>query len=129
MYRNYIIIRKRRITVHNRKDLKLLRKKLRRNMTVPEITLWNALKGKQIGRKFRRQHSIGPFIVDFYCPSEHLVIELDGKSHFTASGIASDIERTKYLQKHGVSVLRFENKDIYDRLDSVLDEIKQHFSE
>jgi very-short-patch-repair endonuclease len=67
--------------------LKDTRKNLRKNMTPAELVLWDMLKEKRFyGRKFRRQHSIGYYIADFYCPSEELIIELDGQHHFTTEG-------------------------------------------
>ena len=68
--------------LHNRKALEARRKALRNNPTPAEEVLWNCLKGSKLeGRKFRGQHGIGPYIVDFYCPAERLVIEVDGSSH------------------------------------------------
>ena len=65
--------------LHNQKHLKLRRRRLRNAATPAERALWLMLKGRQLGgRKFRRQHSIGPYIVDFYCPGERLIVELDG---------------------------------------------------
>jgi len=70
--------------LNNINYLKDTRKYLRNNLTEAESLLWEVLKGKKLaGRKFRRQHSIGYYIVDFYCPSEKLIIELDGQHHFT----------------------------------------------
>lgn len=66
--------------IHNKKELEAYRKELRKRMTPSEAFLWKQLqKGKLKGRKFRRQHSIKNFIVDFYCPQEQLIIELDGE--------------------------------------------------
>ncbi len=81
------------------------------------------------GRKFRRQHSIGPYIADFYCPAEHLVVELDGAPHFTPSGATADLYRDAYLNELGIRVLRFENTRVFQSLESVLYEIERHFSE
>ena len=73
--------------IHNRKYLEKFRKKLRSNLTPAEAVLWSSLQRKQLeGRKFRRQHSIGNYIADFYCPSERIVVELDGAGHFTPEG-------------------------------------------
>lgn len=81
------------------------------------------------GYKFRRQHSVGAYILDFYCPSEKLSIELDGDSHFTDDAIEYDRERTAYLNALNIRVLRFLNSDVYDNLDVVceriLEEIKR----
>lgn len=111
--------------IHNRKELKPLRRHLRNNSTSAEATLWNHLKGSQLaGKKFRRQHSVGFYILDFYCPAERLCIELDGAEHFTVSGMAYDEERTLFLKSLNIRVLRFENKEVFEALDSVLDRIK-----
>jgi hypothetical protein len=80
----------------NRTDLKEFRKYLRNNSTLAEIAMWKILKNKSIdGRKFRRQYSIGIYIVDFCCPTEKLVIELDGNAHAGYHKILKDIERDK----------------------------------
>ncbi len=84
--------------IHNKPELKQFRKKLRNNSTSAEAILWTYLKQKQLeGRKFRRQQSIGHYIVDFYCPAEKLVIELDGADHFWEEGIQHDFNRTEYF--------------------------------
>jgi len=100
--------------LHNKPELKEFRKKLRNNLTPAEALLWKALKGKQLeGRKFRRQHSIGNYIVDFYCPTEKLAIELDGQPHFTLEGEIKDRRKTKFLNSVGIHVLHFENKLVW----------------
>ncbi len=97
-------------------------------MTGAELALWEVLKDKKLGgRKFRRQHSIGYYIADFYCPSEKLIIELDGQHHFTPEGIAKDIDRDKHLEMMNIKVLRFENKEVLNNLTLVLKTIKAHF--
>ncbi|MER0440049.1 endonuclease domain-containing protein [Emticicia sp. W12TSBA100-4] len=114
--------------IHNRKELKTFRKKLRNHSTSAEATLWNYLKNSQLGnRKFRRQHSIGNYILDFYCPSEKIGVELDGQDHFEGYGIESDEKRTNYLNSLNIKILRFENKDIFENLEFVLGEIKRYF--
>lgn len=111
--------------LHNRKELESYRKALRHNLTSAEATLWIELKGKQLeGRKFRRQHSVGPYILDFYCPSEKLCIELDGAGHFTPEGVAYDKTRTEYLNRLNIRVIRFENVDVFEQMEKVLREIK-----
>ena len=85
--------------LHNRKYLKDNRKALRNNLTSAEATLWNHLKQKQLqGRKFRRQHSILNYIVDFYCPKEKLIIELDGANHLNFAQSLKDKERDNELK-------------------------------
>jgi len=117
------------MTIHNRKYLKQKRKNLRNNLTSAEATLWRFLKKSQLqGRKFRRQHSISNYIVDFYCPREKLVIELDGKHHFSSSGYQSDIIRDKVLAKLNIQVIRFENDEIFHDINSVLAKIEEKFT-
>lgn len=95
-------------------------------MTEAEIVLWKYLKGSQLdGKKFRRQHSFGNYILDFYCAPLKLAIELDGASHFTEEGIAYDETRTKFLKEHGIVVIRFENEAVLKNVQSVLDEISK----
>jgi very-short-patch-repair endonuclease len=75
------------------------------------------------GWKFRRQHSVGPYILDFYCPSVRLAIELDGDSHFTDEGLAYDRERTAYLNALRIRVLRFFNSDVHANVAGVCEQI------
>ena len=117
------------LRIHNRKPLEDRRKHLRKKLTPAEATLWTLLKGKQLdGRKFRRQHSVGKYILDFYCPLERLAIELDGEHHFTDEGFAYDEERTNYLNRLKIQVLRFENEQIFQSPDGVVAEIKKHLN-
>ena len=112
----------------NRKNLKDKRKKLRNNPTQAEAFLWGYLKNSQFeGRKFRGQSSIKSFIVDFYCPEEKLVIELDGDLHFDEKAIKYDEKRTKEIEEEGIKVIRFENQEVLLNLDTVLSEIKRNF--
>lgn len=114
--------------IHNREYLREKRKHLRSNSTSAEATLWNALKGKQLfERKFRRQHSILNYIVDFYCSSEKLIIELDGAVHLDFGQQNYDYERTEKLEQLGYKLIRFENKEVFESLEFVLDEIRNHF--
>lgn len=97
-------------------------------MTSAEASLWKSLQRKQLqGRKFRRQHSIGNYIVDFYCTTEKLAIELDGAYHFTPNQQEKDAVRDTYLESQGITVLRFENKMVFENLASVLQEICHGF--
>lgn len=114
--------------IHNWKSLKDTRRELRSNLTSAEATLWLMLQNSQLeGRKFRRQHSIGSYIVDFYCPHEKLIIEFDGKSHYEVSGKLYDEQRDNYLAGLGFRVLRFENREVFESPERVLDEIKGSF--
>lgn len=117
--------------LHNKKELIQNRKYLRNNSTSAEATLWKYLKGSKLeGRKFRRQHSIENYILDFYCPSERIAIELDGQEHFTGYGLVKDEERDNFLRdKMKVKVLRFENKQVFENINGVLLEIKKNFKD
>ena len=88
------------------------------------------LKGRQLGgRKFRRQHSIGPYIVDFYCPAERLIVELDGAVHDDPARRDYDDERQQFLAGKGFTILRFANEDVFEQPDMVCTAIAQHFSD
>ena len=114
--------------LNNKPELKDVRKSLRNNSTEEEVILWQYLKGKQLdGRKFRRQHSFGDYILDFYCPSESLAIELDGYHHFTEEGKQLDQERDLFLKEHGINVLRFSNNQVTKDIKNVLQKIKSNF--
>ena len=86
------------------------------------------LKGSKLDdRKFRRQHSVGNYIVDFYCPEERLAVELDGQVHRNDTAEARDRERRLFLKSHGIKVIRFENFLIFDEPEYVLHRIKSYF--
>ena len=115
--------------LHNRPILKARRKELRNNATPAEQVLWSMLQHSNLGGyKFRRQHSVGPYILDFYCPTEKLAIEVDGDSHFTDDAIEYDHERTAYLNGLGVRVLRFLNTDVYVNLQEVCERILEEIN-
>ncbi|RIK44181.1 MAG: endonuclease [Chloroflexi bacterium] len=97
---------------------------LRRRATPAEQKLWEALRSQQVaGMKFRRQHLIGAFVVDFCCTSHRLVVELDGGYH--DAQIEYDVERTNIIAAHGYTVLRFRNDDVLQRLPYVLRRITE----
>jgi very-short-patch-repair endonuclease len=99
-------------------------KRLRKNLTPAEQKLWQELRaGRLAGLKFRRQHPVGRFILDFYCPEYKLVIEVDGKIH--ENQIEYDAARTAQLELHGYKVLRFENDVVIHQTETVLAEILQ----
>lgn len=115
--------------MHDRKHLKERRKTLRNYGTSAEAFLWKHLSKSQLkGRKFRRQHSIENYIVDFYCSSEKLIIELDGQTHDNHIAEENDDIRDTFLNNLGFRVLRFENKLVFDDLHGVLNEIASHFT-
>jgi very-short-patch-repair endonuclease len=84
---------------------------LRRMMTEAEKKFWSLVRDNRFGVKFRRQVPFGPYIVDFSCFSAKLVVELDGGQHYTREGREYDFHRDHFLQAHGVTVLRFSNKE------------------
>ncbi len=95
---------------------------LRKASLSPEQLLWTALRNEQIGGlKFRRQHPIGPYVVDFYCHAAGLVVEVDGFSH--DEKVLQDAERTKCLEGRGLRVLRVTNDDVMGNLDGVTREL------
>jgi len=115
--------------VHTKKELQVYRKQLRKTLTPAEAFLWKHIKSRQLNNKrFTKQHSIGSYIVDFYCASEKLIIELDGQVHFTPNALEYDRKRTTFLEGKGFKVIRFENKMVFDHLPSVLQEIKETFN-
>ncbi|MBC7391167.1 MAG: endonuclease domain-containing protein [Opitutaceae bacterium] len=114
--------------LNNLPKLKTRRTELRKALTPAEATLWKHLQNSQFeGKKFRRQHSVGNYILDFYCPSEKLAVELDGAGHFTEEGVEYDEKRTEFLKSIGIKVIRFENENVFKCLDHVLEEIKRNF--
>ncbi|MBP2831427.1 endonuclease domain-containing protein [Aquimarina sp. U1-2] len=115
--------------IHTKKELKPYRRELRKKMTPAEAFLWRHLKSRQLqGKRFQRQHSIEYYIVDFYCASEKLIIELDGEYHNRPDIMEKDEIRSNRLQELGFTVIRFENKMVFDHLPSVLSEIQDHFN-
>jgi very-short-patch-repair endonuclease len=96
---------------------------LRENMTYFEKLVWERLKGKQIdGHRFRRQHPIDFFIVDFYCHDARLVVEIDGEIHFQQEEY--DDGRSAEMEKYGIKVIRFTNNEIKENIENVIHKIK-----
>lgn len=97
---------------------------LRKNMTLSEILLWKKLRDRKIfNTKFRKQHPIGMFIVDFYCHEYKLVIEVDGEVHNDKESGEYDLGRSAELNKFGIKVIRFTNDDVIYNIDSVITRI------
>src|SRR5260221_8421726 len=114
--------------VHNVARLKPRRRELRRRLTVAEARLWKHLKEKSLrGRKFRRQHSVGPYILDFYCPRERLAVELDGAAHDHEATQDRDAIRTRFLERAGIRLVRFENREVTGNLEGVLVGVRHQF--
>ena len=108
--------------IHNLKYFRPTRRELRNNLTEEEIILWSVLKNNRFGYKFRRQHSIGNFIADFFCARKIIIIELDGNQHLDNKEY--DQERTNYFESLEIKVIRFWNFDIRNNLNKVLIQIE-----
>lgn len=114
--------------IRNKKELKVFRTQLHKNMPAPELVFWQVIRNEALGTKFRRQFSFENHIFDFYAPMINLAIEIDGDSHY--------IDRTQQIQdaarderldvKYGIKVLRFTNRDVMTNLDGVVLEIIKH---
>jgi very-short-patch-repair endonuclease len=102
-------------------DLAHYARELRRAQTDAERTLWAQLRGRRLALKFRRQHPIGPYIVDFCCPERRLIVELDGSQH--ALRRDEDAARSRFFRLNGYRVLRFWNPDVFGNLDGILERI------
>ena len=99
-------------------------RQLRKNSTRHERVLWRHLRNRQFqGWKFRRQHPVDHYVIDFYCPKARLAIELDGGGHNFATRESLDQERTNFLASKDIEVLRFWNHQVTEQLDSVLETI------
>jgi very-short-patch-repair endonuclease len=98
-----------------------LARNLRRNESDAERKLWSKLRSRQFDNlKFRRQHPIGKYIVDFVSIEKKIVIEIDGSQHMESANIEHDAERTKYLEDEGYAVLRFWNNDVLTNIEGVV---------
>jgi very-short-patch-repair endonuclease len=108
----------------NKPEVKDKRRELRKNMPPAEVMLWSKLRGKNVkGYKFRRQYSVGTYIVDFFCAEIKLAIEIDGESHYLTGSEDRDRKRQAFIESAGICFLRFTNFDVYERLDGVLQTI------
>jgi very-short-patch-repair endonuclease len=112
--------------VFNKVGVKGRRKQLRHTMPEAEVILWSQLKDRQIfGIKFRRQYSVGQYVVDFYCAKKKLAIEIDGESHYAPNASERDEKRQQWIEQFGIRFLRFTNNDVRKNLYSVLDAIEE----
>ena len=110
--------------IHNLPDKKTLRQKLRHTATPAEKVLWRSLKRSALGVKFRRQHGVGPYVLDFYCPEHKLAIEIQGGVHDDVLRGGDNAERQAYWESHGVQVLYFENRAQLELPDHVVEWIR-----
>ena len=103
--------------LNNKSAQRSLRKSLRSLATPQEVVLWSRLRNSQLGYKFRRQHSLGDFVVDFYCSEKRLAIEIDGSQHIDSE---SDKRRTDFLTGQHIQVHRFWNNEVNENIEGVL---------
>ena len=104
------------------KELRRRSQELRKNMTKEERHLWyDFLKTYPV--QFKRQYAVGPYYTDFYCYQAKLIVELDGSQHYEPENVQRDMERTAYLELQGFLVLRFSNRDIWERFRGVCEAI------
>ena len=112
----------------NQPELKAVRRKLRSEPPQPEKRLWGAISNRKCcGVRFRRQCSIGRYVVDFFSFERNLVIEVDGDSHYTEHGLAADAERDAYLRARGLTVIRFTNHEVMSNLPGCFDHLEHFF--
>jgi len=112
--------------IFNRKKDKLKRLLLRKDQTIPEEILWQHLRNKKMrGIKFKRQFSVGIFVLDFYAPSIQLVIEVDGPIHLRKENQEYDEDREKGLKALGLKIIRFSNHDVENNIHEVLKKISE----
>ncbi len=88
-------------------------------MTLPEVLLWTRLRGNLTGFRFRRQHPIGPYVTDFFCPSARLIVEIDGIAHDAACRPQADAARDRFMHDNGLRVVRFAAAEILREPDAV----------
>lgn len=110
----------------NDPSLKERRRRLRREQSDAERVFWASVRnGRFLDLKFFRQYSVGPYILDFYCPSKKVAVELDGGHHNLVECIKYDAARTAYLTGHGIEVVRFWNHEVLQEIDGVLERLRQ----
>ena len=101
-------------------------RKMRRQMSLPEAMLWNELRGRKLGFKVRRQHPIGPYIVDFYAREGALVIEVDGEAHSRGDRPRRDAVRDAFLERNGYRLRRIAAVDVLKDIGSVVEAVVAH---
>ncbi len=110
--------------LEDKKNLRGFARKMRREPTPAEASLWVLIRNRRLtGFKFRRQHPFGRYILDCYCPNARLVVELDGDSHATPEAEQYDEERQRYLVARGILVLRFWNTELAENPEGIIERI------
>jgi very-short-patch-repair endonuclease len=110
--------------MHNLSEKKTLRQKLRGSATPAEKMLWRSLQNSGAGAKFRRQHGVGPYILDFYSPEPRLAIEIEGGIHNDVLRSEYDLDRQSWLEAQGIRMLYFKNREVLELSDYVVGVIK-----
>ena len=113
----------------NNPVLKDRRRELRKNQTPAEYVIWEKVRGRRLGGyRFTRQYSVGPYILDLYCPAKKLGVELDGGQHRARDGSLYDQERDAYLEGFGIKTVRFRNEEVMNNTPGVLETIMHTLS-
>ncbi len=110
--------------IHNSKSLLERRRDLRNNSTYTEELLWEEIRGSKLGFKLKRQHSIGKYIIDFFCSSKRLIVEIDGGIHELKDNQEYDLVRDKFFTDLGYTVLRIKSNEVEDNMKEVLQKIR-----
>ncbi|MEK7188975.1 MAG: endonuclease domain-containing protein [Patescibacteria group bacterium] len=114
------------IKLLNQKDTKHRRRELRKEMTKAELVVWSVVRNNQLGHRFRRQHGIGRFIVDFYCPILKLIVEVDGEIHGEGGQPLQDKEREAYLRKFNFRIKRYHNDHVLENPEFIRYDLKKY---
>ena len=101
-------------------------KRLRRDLSLPEVKLWQILRKKPLGLKFRRQHPVGKYVLDFYCAAAKCGFEIDGIAHEMGDRAARDVERDAWLAQHGIEVVRIPATDVLRSAEDVAESIVRY---
>ncbi len=105
---------------HSSPESLAFRRTLRRLSTEAEQRLWSILRRGALGERFRRQHPVGPYVLDFFCPAQRLAIELDGGQHWCGDRPDLDHLRTAFLSSRGIRTLRFSNAELFEDTEAVV---------
>jgi very-short-patch-repair endonuclease len=108
------------------KPTTLLARRLRKEMSLAEVLLWQQLRGQQLGVKFRKGHGIGPYVVDFYCCSLRLAIEVDGEAHNRGERSEYDVQRDAFIRENGHDIVRIPAFEVLNNMGGVIELISAH---
>jgi very-short-patch-repair endonuclease len=115
--------------IYNKAEVKIRRQNLRNDMSGAEILMWARLRRKQMNVRFRRQYSVGPYIVDFYCPEFKLALEIDGDTHLGHEAENYDVQRQTYIEALGIQFLRFTNDEVVNKIEEVIKTLSKRITE